>query len=208
MGAAERNTLGDILYADRSRPRVSEDEWLALIRSVAAGDQSALHSLYQQTHRIVFTLVLRITLNRETAEEVTVDVFYDVWRKASTYDPANGSVSGWIMNQARCRAIDRLRFDQRKKRVNTYPHSLGPETDMADPQRACLFEEQTRVLRNALALLTEQERQAIETAFFSELTYEQTAKELAQPLGTVKTRIRSGLKKLRTAMEERKAKAG
>ena len=139
-------------------------------------------------------------MNRETAEEVTLDVFYDVWRKASTYDPANGSVVGWVMNQARCRAIDRLRFDRRKKRVNTYPHSLRPTTDIVDPQQASLFEEQSRLVRGALELLSAEERKAIETAFFSELTYEQTARDLNQPLGTVKTRIRSGLEKLREAL--------
>jgi RNA polymerase sigma-70 factor (ECF subfamily) len=168
---------------------------------VAGGDQRALHSLYEQTHRIVFTLIMRIIVNRETAEEVTLDVFYDVWRKASTYDPANGSVVGWIMNQARSRAIDRLRFDQRKKRVNTDPHRLGA-TDIVNPQQACLFEEQSRLLRHALEVLTPEERNAIETAFFSELTYEQTARKLNQPLGTVKTRIRSGLGKLREALRK------
>ena len=66
----------------------------------------------------MFTLIVRITNNRETAEELTLDVFHDVWRRASTYDSAGGSVVGWIMNQARSRAIDRLRFEQRKKRVN------------------------------------------------------------------------------------------
>ncbi|PYX26728.1 MAG: hypothetical protein DMG80_20850 [Acidobacteria bacterium] len=115
-------------------------------------------------------------------------------------EPANGSVVGWIMNQARSRAIDRLRFDQRKKRVNTYPHSLGPTTDIVDPQQACLFEEQSRRLRDALEILNAGERKAIETAFFSELTYEQTANKLNQPIGTVKTRIRSGLEKLRRAL--------
>ena len=193
-------TLGDILYADKAKLRVSEDEWLQLVRAVAGGDQRALHSLYDQTHRIVFTLIVRITMNRETAEEVTLDVFYDVWRKASAYDPANGSVVGWIMNQARSRAIDRLRFDQRKKRMNTYPHSLGPTTDMVDPQQAYLFEEQGRLLRSALEVLTPEERKAIESAFFSELTYEEASKKLNQPLGTVKTRIRSGLGKLREAL--------
>lgn len=193
-------TLGDVLYADKSKIRVSEDEWLKLLRAIAGGDQSALHSLYEQTNRIVFTLIVRILMNRETAEEVTLDVFYDVWRKASTYDPANGSVVGWIMNQARSRAIDRLRFDQRKKRVNTYPHDLRPTTDIVDPQQACLFEEQSRLLRDALKVLTAEERKAIEAAFFSELTYEQTASKLNQPLGTVKTRIRSGLGKLREAL--------
>ena len=74
--------------------------------------------IYTQTHRIVFTLIMRIVSNRETAEELTVNVFYDVWRRASGYDPAGGSVIGWILNQARSRAIDRLRFEQRKKRVN------------------------------------------------------------------------------------------
>ena len=192
--------LGDILYADKSKSRVSEEEWLKLVRAISGGDQRAMHSLYEQTHRIVFTLIARITMNRETAEEVTLDVFYDVWRKASSYDPANGSVVGWIINQARSRAIDRLRFDQRKKRVNTYPHSLLPTTDIVDPQQACLFEEQSRLLRDALEVLTTEERTAIETAFFSELTYEQTATNLNQPLGTVKTRIRSGLEKLREAL--------
>jgi len=193
--------LGDVLYADKSKFRVPEEQWLKLLRAISDGDQLALHSLFEQTHRIVFTLIVRITMNRETAEEVTLDVFYDVWRKASTYDPANGSVVGWVMNQARSRAIDRLRFDQRKKRVNTYPHSLRPTTDIVDPQQACLFEEQTRQLQGALEVLTAEERKAIETAFFSELTYEQTAKKLDQPLGTVKTRIRSGLGKLREALK-------
>ena len=194
-------TLGDVLYSDKAKSRVSEAEWLQLVRAVAGGDQSALHSLYERTHRIVFTLVVRIVMNRETAEEVTIDVFHDVWRKAASYDPANGSVTGWIMNQARSRAIDRLRFDQRKKRVSTYPDSLRPETDIVDPQQACLFEEQSRMLRHALEVLTQDERNAIETAFFSEMTYEQTARKLNQPLGTVKTRIRSGLGKLREALK-------
>lgn len=199
-------TLGDVLYADKSKFRVSEEEWLKLIRAIAGGDQLALHTLFKQTNRIVFTLIVRITMNRETAEEVTLDVFHDVWRKASTYDPANGSVVGWVMNQARSRAIDRLRFDQRKKRVNTYPHSLRPTTDIVDPQQATLFEEQSRLVQRALEVLTAEERRAIETAFFSELTYEQTAIKLNQPLGTVKTRIRSGLEKLREALGT-KAKA-
>ena len=201
MAAPDTKTLGDILYADKSKVRVSEDAWLQLVRAVAGGDQRALHSLYEQTYRIVFTLIVRITANQETAEEVTLDVFYDVWRKASTYDPANGSVVGWIMNQARSRAIDRLRFDQRKKRANNDPHSLPPTTDIVDPQQACLFEEQSRLLRNALEALTPEERNAIETAFFSELTYEETARELNQPVGTVKTRIRSSMGKLRKALE-------
>src|SRR6266404_2956594 len=126
---SETRTLGDVLYVNKAKVRVSEKDWIRLVQSIAARDQLALHSLYEQTHRIVFTLIVRITNNRETAEELTLDVFHDVWRRASTYDPANGSVVGWIMNQARSRAIDRLRFEQRKKRVNTQADS--PHTAMA-----------------------------------------------------------------------------
>ena len=193
-------TLGDLLYADKAKVRVSEEDWVMLIRAVAGGDQLALHSLYERTHRIVFTLIVRITNNRETAEEVTLDVFHDVWRRASSYDPAGGSVVGWIMNQARSRAIDRLRFEQRKKRVNNYPDGPSTGTAAKDPQEACQFEEQGRLLRSAMEVLTPDERQAIETAFFSEMTYDEVATKLNQPLGTVKTRIRAGLGKLRQAL--------
>jgi RNA polymerase sigma-70 factor, ECF subfamily len=173
----EARTLGDLLYANKAKATVSEKEWVRLIRSIAGGDQLALHELYTQTHRIVLTLLVRITRNIETAEELTLDVFHDVWRRAATYDPANGTVVGWIMNQARSRAIDRLRFEQAA----------------SDPQKG-------RLLRHALQVLTPEERQTLKTAFFSELTYREVAAKFDQPLGTVKTRIRSGLGKLREAL--------
>ena len=77
---SETRTLGDLLYGNKAKFRVPEKDWVALIRAIAVGDQVALHSLYERTHRIVFTLIARITNNPETAEELTVDVFYDVWR--------------------------------------------------------------------------------------------------------------------------------
>ena len=197
---SETRVLGDLLYGSNTEVRVSEQDWAGLVASIATGDQVALHSLYEQTHRIVFTLIARIINNRESAEELTVDVFYDVWRKASSYDPANGSVVGWIMNQARSRAIDRLRFEHRKKRLNTNGDITLITTASNDPHQTCQLEEQGRLLRAALELLTPEERQAIETAFFSELTYEEVATRLQQPIGTVKTRIRSGLGKLRQAL--------
>ena len=193
-------TLGHLLYADNARAVVSEKDWVGLIQSVAAGDQLALRALYEQAHRIVYTLAVRITSNRETAEEVTVDVFHDVWRRAATYDASGGSVVGWIMNQARSRAIDRLRFEQRKKRVNTSADSPAPAAVGPDPVEALDVREQGRLLREALSVLTPAERQTIEAAFFSELTYQEVAVRFDQPLGTVKTRIRSGLGKLRQAL--------
>ena len=196
----EGTTLGDVLYANTAKAPVSEKVWVELVQSIARGDQLALHALYVQTHQIVFTLIVRITSNRETAEELTLDVFHDVWRRAPTYEPAGGSVVGWIMNQARSRAIDRLRFDQRKKRVNTLTDSPLPVATTGGPQETLDVREQGRLLRHALAVLTPEERQAIETAFFSELTYSEVAERLNQPLGTVKTRIRSGLGKLRQAL--------
>lgn len=191
-------TLGDVLYPDKGKPRVSENEWVQLVRSVAAGDQPALHALYERSHRPVFTLIMRITSNRETAEEVTLDVFHDVWRRAASYDAANGTVLGWIMNQARSRALDRLRFDTRKKRNGSQLEDATAEA--APSQDALELKQQNEALRSALGLLTPDERQAIETAFFSELTYAETATRLNQPLGTVKTRIRSGLHKLRQVL--------
>jgi RNA polymerase sigma-70 factor (ECF subfamily) len=195
-------TLGAVLYASLSQEPVSEAEWVALVRSVAAGDQCALHALYERGHRAVFTLAMRITTNRETAEEVTVDVFHDVWRRASSYQEADGTVLGWIMIQARSRAIDRLRFELRKKRQQPETGDPLPATGMATPHDLIAFEQQKQALHSALAVLTPDERHAIEAAFFSELTYAEVAARLNQPLGTIKTRIRSGLHKLRHALAE------
>lgn len=196
----ETKTLGDLLYGDKSRPVISEKDWLGLIQSIASGNQAALRALYERSHRLVYTLAVRITNNRETAEEVTVDVFHDVWRRAASYDAAGGSVVGWIMNQARSRAIDRLRFEQRQKRVNTGTDNPLPDTAARGPVEMLDVSEQGRLVREALCVLTPAERQAIEAAFFSELTYREVAARLDQPLGTVKTRVRSGLEKLRQAL--------
>ena len=191
-------TLGDVLYA-RSKALIPEQHWVRLVQSIAAGDQLALHELYERAHRVVFTLILRITANRETAEELTIDVFHDIWRSAARYDAANGTVLGWIMNQARSRAIDRLRFENRKKRTRGGKVQLEAEV-AADPHNILELREQGETLRAALANLMPDEREAIETTFFAGLTHAEAAARLNQPLGTVKTRIRSGLQKLRDTM--------
>jgi RNA polymerase sigma-70 factor, ECF subfamily len=188
-------TLGDLLYA-KSKAPVPEQDWAALVQSIAAGDELALHALYERAHRIVFTLIMQITANRETAEELTIDVFHDVWRRAARYDAANGTVLGWVMNQARSRAIDRLRFENRKKR--SPGDDMQPLAEVAaDPCDVLELREQRESLRAALAVLTPDERQAIETTFFAGLTHAEAAARLNQPLGTIKTRIRSALHKLR-----------
>jgi RNA polymerase sigma-70 factor, ECF subfamily len=193
-------TLGDLLYADKGKARVSETEWVELVRSIASGDQLALRRLYGRTHRIVFTLIMRIVNSRETAEELTLDVFYDVWRRAAGYDAADGTVLGWIMNQARSRAVDRIRFEHRKKRINPHPHAPDAESRASGSEEALEGDERARALRGALAVLTREERESIEIAYFFECTYAEVAARLNQPVGTVKTRIRSGLAKLRRAL--------
>lgn len=196
----EDGTLGALLYADRARPRIAESEWSALVTAVALRQQPALNALYARAHRIVYTLALRITGSRDGAEEVTVDTFHEVWKRAGDYDASGGTVVGWIMNLARSRAIDRLRFAQRKKR--TAPSGPDPLASAValDAGAAVDRADQGRILRRALEVLNRAERAAIEMAFFSEMTYAETAAKLLEPLGTIKTRIRSGLLKLRLAL--------
>ncbi len=193
-------TLGAVLYAGSARPASLENDWVQLVHAIAAGDQAALHALYERAHRPVFTLIMRITCNRETADEVTLDVFHEVWRRASSYNPAGGSVLGWIMNQARSRAIDRIRFENRQKRTNPLGDDWRQPTAAHDSEDAIAFRQQRERLRDALPVLTAEERQAIETTYFGEFTYAEAAVRLNQPVGTVKTRIRSALSKLRRAL--------
>lgn len=196
-----RKTLGDLLYTDDTQARVSEDAWVALVRAMAAGDQRALRALYETTHRLVFTFLVRFLNDRQAAEELSVDTFQAVWTRAAKYDPAGGPVLGWIMNQARSRAIDRLRYEQRKKRTAPPPsdHSVGADTGHGAGEAAEVIQ-QSQALRQCLSNLTAGEREVIEAAFFLELSYPEVAARLNQPLGTVKTRIRSGLAKLRHAL--------
>ena len=188
--------LGDLLYRGTSRV-IPESEWVGLVQAIAAGDQTALRSLYGRSHRIAFTLIMRITNNRQTAEELTLDVYHDVWQRAAQYDPVNGPVLGWILNQARSRALDQLRYDQRRKRVNPYPHDPSATAQVNGHADALGDEERGKQIRAAVAALSTVERAVIEAAYFSELTYAEVATRLNQPLGTVKSRIRSGLRKLR-----------
>ena len=196
---SETRTLADLVHPDGREACASESEWIALVQSIAKGDQQALYALYERTHRLVFTLMVRMSNDLATAEELTLDVFHDVWRRASRYDAANGTVLSWIMSQARSRAIDRLRFESRKKR--SHGSAVQPlDEAAADPHDVLELREQGESLRAALAVLTPEERQAIEATFFAGCTHAEAAARLNQPLGTIKTRIRSGLHKLRQTL--------
>jgi RNA polymerase sigma-70 factor (ECF subfamily) len=195
---APPKTLGDVLYANQDIAVDDEREWVVLVEATAAGDQRAFRALFERMNGIVFTLTMRITQSREIAEEVMVDVFHDVWNRAATYDAENGTVVGWIANQARSRAIDRFRFEHRIKR--TPPVVAVPELAESDAVHHLDVAEQGHLLREALRALTAEERQAIETAFFADVSYAEAAALLDQPVGTIKTRIRSGLRKLRRVL--------
>lgn len=195
--AAGPTTLGSLLYGDGTKSRISEGAWVALVAAMASKDVRALHTLYDHLHGFVFTIALRIANNRATAEEITVDVFHEAWRRADRYNPIDGTVVGWVMNLARSRAIDRSRFDNRRKRVPAAPLSGEPVAEAPDvvEQR-----ERTTRVKAALAGLTNEERTAIELAYFSDSTYAEVARRLDVPLGTIKSRIKSGLAKLRFAL--------
>ncbi len=192
-------TLGDLLYATTARPRPTEMDWVALVRAIGTGDQCAFLELYQRTNRIAFTLIMRIVGDKCSAEEVTLDLFHDIWRRASEYEVSAGSVLGWILNHARSLAVDRIREEHRKK--HTSPSSDDAMTDRVGGRgEAIELERTSRLLRRAVAGLQPGERIAIERAFFSDLTYVELASQLAEPVGTVRTRIRIGLQKLRFAL--------
>jgi RNA polymerase sigma factor (sigma-70 family) len=195
-------TLGHVLYANPSQPLIPERDWVGLVHAVAAGDPLALHALHERTHRVVFTLIMRITSNRNTAEDLTLDVYHDIWARSSAYDARDGTVLAWIMNLARSRAIHRLRINQHNKRVDASPDTGLLTIDMPDYRDALALKERNQALRTALTFLTPAERKAIEAVFFSELAYDEVALTLNQPVATVKTRIRSALHKLRGALTE------
>jgi len=187
------STLGDVLYAGMSTAPVPETDWVALVQAIAAGDQVALHSLYERSHRLVFTLILRITSSREAAEELTLEVFHEVWRRAYRYDPRDGTVLAWLMNQARFSARARLGSEAQMKRAGAAPQVVE-------------FVDERRALHTALDALTPQEREVIEAAFFHELTAVEVAIRLKEPLETIRARMHSGLHKLRQGLAERERK--
>src|SRR5688572_6058078 len=192
-----QKTLGDLLYADPSVHRTPESEWVALVTEIASGNARALRALFDRSHRLVFMLTMRLVNDRHTAEELTLDVFFDVWRRACSYKPSGGTVVGWLMNQARSRAIDRLRYLNRLKRDHSQIVRISEDQLVPDAGRKVEMEQQAQRLRHALTCLNRDERLAIEKAFFSGLSHAEVAANLDEPLGTVKTRIRSGLMKLR-----------
>jgi RNA polymerase sigma-70 factor (ECF subfamily) len=175
-----------------------EEDLLSLMIRVAEGDQSAFTALYETTSKTVFGLVYKIIQDRATAEEVLLDVYTQAWRQAKNYDRSRGTPLAWLMTIGRSRAIDRLRSG-RLEQTNKDPlENAGQITSQTlSPEEISSLSEKQRFVRAALDSLVPEQREVIELAYYFGLSHSEIALKLGQPLGTVKTRTRLGMMKLR-----------
>ena len=187
---------------ESAESHAEDREWL---RRLAAGDSDAAARLYDRHARPIYSLVLRIVEDEADAEDVVQDVFTQAWRQASRYDPARGVVAAWLLMMARTRAIDKIRA----RRARSGPQSVDDERAMQelpalgqDAMSGIVGAEQARIVQRALGELPLLLRMAIELAYYEGLTQREIAERLEEPLGTVKTRIRLGLLKLRETLAE------
>jgi RNA polymerase sigma-70 factor (ECF subfamily) len=181
----------------------------AAMGRMAGGDAAALAEFYDRHARSLYSLALRILQDAADAEDVVQEVFAQAWRQASRYDPGRGAPGAWLLTMARSRAIDRLRARRVRPEVARgraqADGSTRPEADdLADsgalPDAQLLSAEQVARVRQALSDLPMLQRVALELAFYEGLTHVEIADRLEQPLGTVKTRIRMAMLKLREVL--------
>jgi RNA polymerase sigma-70 factor (ECF subfamily) len=167
-----------------------------LLSRIAEGDEGALEQLYDRYRLILFGLLLRILHSRAEAEDCLQEVFLQVWRRAASFDEARGRPFTWLVTLARSRAIDRLRSQASRHRTAQDAAREAVE-EVSDAVTDAISSERSRVVRRALDSLPEEQRRVLELAYFDGLTQTEIAARLGQPLGTVKTRTRSGMLKLK-----------
>jgi len=170
----------------------------ALLVAIAAGDRDAFSRFYDLTAPMAFGLIRRVLRDPEAAAEVLQEVFWQVWQDAPRYDPTRGTPEAWLVMRAKTRAIDRLRSIRRRDRTFVAPvdESVAQRSPDQAPNPAVAAEDRG-LIQTALAQLPEPQRRVIELAFFEGLTQSEIATRLGEPLGTVKTRARLGLDRLR-----------
>jgi RNA polymerase sigma-70 factor (ECF subfamily) len=179
----------------------SDWRWRGCLERIRTKDAQALAEFYDETSSLLYGLAMRILNDPADAEEVVLDVYQHVWKSAHAFDENRGSVWGWLAVLTRSRAIDRLRqAGVRRRRELPVEHGQDKASGSPGPELQSLHGEERRMVRRALETLSSGEREAIELAYFSGLTHVEVAEALGEPLGTVKTRIRAGLRKLRDAL--------
>jgi RNA polymerase sigma-70 factor (ECF subfamily) len=188
----------------------SDQENLELIRRIALRDTAALDAFYERYHRIVFSLVLRIIRVREDAEDVMVDVFWQIWQQAGRYDASRGKPVTWLLTIARTRAIDALRSSSRhaahvssisSATTTENPEDRRPSAVTETPRDPGVLADTRQAVREALKSLPDQQRIPLEMAYFEGMTHTEIAETLNQPLGTMKDRIRTGMSHLRRQLK-------
>ncbi len=166
-----------------------------LIRRMASGDRDAFAAFYDAYASLAFGLIRRIVRSAAEAEEVLQEVFWEIWSSAAAYDPARGSPEAWVVMRARSRGIDRARSMRRRGEMRAASQAANPPPEPAG--HPAVRAEARGVVRDALRLLPGNQQEIIQLAFFEGLTQTEIAARVGQPLGTVKTRMRLGLEKLR-----------
>ncbi|MFN0119622.1 MAG: RNA polymerase sigma factor [Blastocatellia bacterium] len=174
----------------------SDQSWHDLLVRIRAGDQEALTLLYEQSNQLVFRFALRILRDRGAAEEVALDVYMRVWTRAGSFNGQHGSPRAWLMTITRNRAVDQIRLASWKRREYTPLEDAILHSDDSPEKMLCLLETGNRV-RDALAELKPEQRELITSAYFGGLSHQDLADHFALPLGTVKTRVRNGMIRLR-----------
>lgn len=194
------------LLAMIAQSPVRNEEDLRLLLRVKSGDQSAFAELYDRYSALVFSMVVNIVKETAEAEDVLQEIFLTVWNKALLFNEEKGSVYTWIVTIARRKAIDRLRSKElvnRGERMDEETAASIPDAAyMANPLNAAISGEYERMMRSALTGLSDDQRVVIELSYYEGYTQEQISKRLNVPLGTVKTRMRQGLIRLRDTLQE------
>ena len=178
-----------------------------LVEQAARGRRGAVRRLFQQFSSMAYSLALRIGGNEADAEEVLVDSFFQVWKQAGRYDASRGTVAGWILNIVRSRAIDtlrsRLRVVRSEKKIQEGEEAFPVVAPPPSPEKQAIRREEKAVVQEAMQELPEDQRLVIDLAYFHGLSQSEIATQLGKPLGTVKTRTRLAMQKLRrTLMKE------
>ncbi len=178
------------------RPERAQDDDVDLLKAIAAKDEAALALLYDRYRVMLFGLLMRILNNREEAEDVLQEVFLQVWRKAGDFNENRGRPFTWLVTLGRSRGIDRLRTLAARNRVAEAGAREASE-EISDAATDAFKSEQRGLVTNALAQLPDEQKRPIMLAYFDGLSQSEIATCLGTPLGTVKTRMRTGLMKLR-----------